>query len=172
MIGKEINDYEIYTDKMLKNFKTIGFIKTLLPNAKFIHIKRNALDTCLSCYEKKFSQGHEYSYDLVTLGAYYSSYLELMEYWKQLFPEDIHEVKYENLVLDNENIVRQCLAFMDLEMDKKCLEHHKNTRQVFTASTDQVREKINSDSIGKWKKFESQLQPLIQELKSKNVALD
>lgn len=172
MIEKEINGYEIYTDKMLKNFKTIGFIKILLPNAKFIHIKRNALDTCLSCYEKKFSQGHEYSYDLITLGAYYSAYVDIMEFWKQLFPEDIHEIKYEDLVLDNENIVRQCLAFMDLEMDKKCLEHHKNTRQVFTASTDQVREKINSDSIGKWKIYEKQLQPLIQELKSKNVALD
>jgi len=172
MIEKDIEGYDIYTDKMLKNFKTIGFIKILLPNAKFIHIKRNALDNCLSCYEKKFSQGHEYSYDLTTLGAYYSAYLEIMEYWRQLFPEDIYEIRYEDLVLDNENTVHQCLDFMGLEMDKKCLEHHKNTRHVFTASTDQVREKINSDSIGKWIKFESQLQPLIQELRKNEVDLD
>jgi tetratricopeptide (TPR) repeat protein len=170
-IQHELVGGEIYTDKMLKNFKFIGFIKILLPNAKFIHIKRNALDNCFSCYEKKFTQGHEYTYDLTDLGEYYSAHIELMEYWKSIFPEDIHEVKYEELVLDSKNVIKTCLEFMNLKMDKACLEFYRNERRVFTASTDQVREKINKKSIGKWKKFKKELQPLIDELNKGGVDL-
>ncbi|MBN4059844.1 sulfotransferase [bacterium AH-315-I11] len=171
-IQGEVGGLSIYTDKMLKNFKFIGFIKMLLPNAKFIHIKRHALDNCLSCYEKKFTQGHEYTYDLKMLGGYYSAYIELMEYWKSIFPEDIYEVNYEELIHDSEKVITQCLGFMNLELEKSCLEFYKSKRLVFTASTDQVRDKINTRSIGKWEKFETQLQPLIQELNANNIALD
>ena len=171
-IKDEVKNEQIYTDKMLKKFKYIGFIKILLPNAKFIHIKRHPLDNCLSCYERKFTQGHEYTYDLSVLGEYYSAYLDLMKYWKSIFPDDIYEVSYEELVLDTETVVRDCLGFMHLELESACLESYKNKRVVFTASTDQVREKIHDRAIGKWKKYESQLQPLIQELKNNVVALD
>lgn len=170
-IIEETKGFEVYTDKMLKNFKTLGFIKILLPNAKFIHMKRNAIDNCLSCYEKKFTNGHEYASDLKYLANYYSAYLELVEYWKSLFPSDIHEVNYEDLIYDSEKVVKQCFEFMSLKMDMKTLEYYKSKRAVFTASTEQVREKISNRSIGKWKKFEKELQPLIQELEKNKVSL-
>lgn len=158
-------EYPVYTDKMLKNFKTIGFIKILLPNARFIHIKRHPLDNCLACFEKKFTSGHEYTYDLEVLGNYFLVYLELMDFWKDFFPDDICEVQYESLVREPESTLSDCLDFLGLKFESNCLEYHSNDRIVFTASTDQVREKINDRSIGKWLKFEKELKPLLKTLR-------
>lgn len=165
----QAGDAPVYTDKMLKNFKVIGLIKVLLPNAIFFHIKRHPLDNCLSCYEKKFTNGHEYTYDLNVLGSYYADYLKIMDFWKKYFPEDIYDVQYENLVEDTETTLNGCLQFMQLEMHQDCLQYYTSERRVFTASTDQVREKINTASIGKWKHFEKQLQPLIASLKQGGI---
>ena len=149
-----------YTDKMLNNFKYIGFIQGLMPQAKFIHIKRNPMDTCLSCFEKKFTNGHEYTYDLQTLADHFIAYRDLMAHWTRLFPGLIYEINYEDIVSDTKAQIKECLAYLGLRMQKSCLEYYKNKRHVYTASTDQVREKINADSIGKWRRYETELAPL------------
>lgn len=162
--SKKIGSEKLFIDKMLNNFKYVGFIQNLLPNARFIYIKRDPLDTCLSCYEKKFTLGHEYSYDLLTLADHYVASTVIMKHWISLFPSIIYEINYENLVFDTEAEIKKCLAFLGLEMQLSCLNFHKNVKNVFTASADQVREKINANSIGKWKRYEKQLAPLIKRL--------
>jgi tetratricopeptide (TPR) repeat protein len=170
--SKKLNGEKIFIDKMLNNFKYVGFIQNLLPNARFIYIKRHPLDTCLSCYEKKFTLGHEYSYDLLTLADHYVASTALMKHWRSLYPSIIYEINYEDIVFDTESEIKKCLAFLGLEMQASCLNFHKNVKNVFTASADQVREKINTRSIGKWKRYEEQLSPLIQRLTEAGVEIN
>lgn len=167
-----VKNEAFFTDKMLNNFKYIGFIQSLIPQARFIHIKRNPIDTCLSCFEKKFTTGHEYTYDLDTLAKHFIAYSDLMKHWLKLYPELIYEINYEDIVSDTESQVRNCLSFLGLRMQKSCLEYYKNDRNVYTASTDQVREKINSNSIGKWRRYEKQLAPLVKRLSKAGIDID
>lgn len=168
---KKIKHKKYYVDKMLNNFKFVGFIKNLIPDAKFIYIKRNPLDTCLSCYEKKFV-GHEYAYDFIALADNYIAMSKLVAHWVKLFPTDIYQINYEDLVVDTASQVEKCLSFIGLEMQDSCLKHYENVEAVVTASTDQVREKINSNSIGKWKRYEQQLAPLIQRFSEAGININ
>lgn len=171
-VFQHVKSENFITDKMLNNFKYIGFIQSLFPHAKFIHIKRNPMDTCLSCFEKKFTSGHEYTYDLATLGDHYIAYENLMKHWLRLYPEMIHEMNYEDIVSDTESKIKNCLSFLGLRMQKSCLEFYKNERNVYTASTDQVREKINSNSIGKWRRYEKQLAPLVNKFSKAGIEVN
>lgn len=157
VIREDVAGKQVYTDKMLTNFMYIGFIKNLLPNAKFLHITRHPMATCFSCYEQYFTRGHEYSFDLEVLARYFIEYEKLMVHWQQLFPEDVLEVRYEELVFDTAPAVQKCLEFIGLEMHENCLKFYDSDRTVMTASTDQVREKIFTGSNEKWKPYKKQL---------------
>ena len=153
------------TDKMPANFLGIGLIYLMLPNAKIIHVSRNPVDTCLSCFTKRFSRGHAYSYDLAELGHYYADYARLMAHWRQVLPEGAFlDVRYEDLVTDNEAQARRLIAYCGLEWNDACLKSHETKRSIRTASVAQVRQPIYTTSVERWRKYERYLKPLLDEL--------
>jgi tetratricopeptide (TPR) repeat protein len=150
------------TDKMPGNFNYLGLIYLVLPNARIIHTLRDPMDSCLSCYTHLFNDTMEFAYDLETLGRYYVRYMKLMEHWRAVLPEDfILDVRYEDLVGDVEQQTRRMLRHVDLPWDDGCLEFYNNQRPVRTASLAQVRKPIYRSSVAGWKRFERQLQPLL-----------
>jgi len=152
---------EYAVDKLPHNFLYIGLIKYILPGARIIHCRRNPLDTCLSIYKNDFTGNHPYSHDLKDLGDYYLQYLHLMSHWHSVFPFEIYDVQYENLVTDTDEEVRALLKFCGLSFEAACLEFHKTQRIVATASTAQVRNPVSTKSVALWKEYREQLQPLI-----------
>jgi tetratricopeptide (TPR) repeat protein len=153
------------TDKMPANYLAVGLIHVLLPNAKIIHVQRDPVDTCLSCFTRLFATGQEWSYDLVELGRHYVNYTKIMNHWREVLPSDAFlEVRYEDVVGNLESEARRIVAYCGLEWDEACLAFHQNKRSVRTASVRQVRQPIYRTSIARWRKYEAQLQPLLQVL--------
>ncbi len=153
------------TDKMPGNFHYIGLIKLMLPNAKIIHVTRDPVDTCLSCFTRLFAHGQNFSYDLAELGHYYRTYRDLMAHWRALLPPDaFYDLRYEDLVDDTETEAKKLLAYCGLPWNDACLDFHKNDRPVRTASVMQVRQPIYKSSKQRWKNYESHLAPLIAAL--------
>jgi tetratricopeptide (TPR) repeat protein len=153
------------TDKMPANFRFAGLIRLMLPNARIIHCRRDPIDTCLSCYARKFSRGQPYAYDLRELGLYYRAYDALMAHWRRLLPMDrFIEVRYEQVVGDLEGEARRMIAFLDLAWDDACLTFHQTRRPVRTASVNQVRQPLYRTSVARWKTYEKRLGPLLDAL--------
>lgn len=155
-------DAKRVTDKMPGNFVQIGLIKTLFPNCRIIHCRRNALDTCLSNYFNYFAAGNQYSFDLEELGRHYLDYEKIMAHWNTIFQREILEVQYEELVADQESVVRGVVEYLGLEWDDRCLKHYENRRAVHNLSSRQVRKPVYASSVDRWKNYESHLQPLIR----------
>lgn len=160
-LGNHSQDANCITDKMPDNFLRIGLIKTLFPYARIIHCQRNAMDTCTSIFLNYFGNDIRYSFDLTEIGQYYLDYTRLMEYWSSLFPSEILDVQYEELVMNQEIVSRQLIKYLGLEWDENCLDFHNNKRAVRTASSLQVRQPIYRNSINRWKHYEKHLEPLI-----------
>lgn len=153
------------TDKMPANFFMVGLIHVMLPNAKIIHVNRNPVDTCVSCFTHLFKQKQEHTYDLAELGRYYRDYGRLMQHWRDVLPADAFlDVQYEDIVADKEKEARRLLSFCDLEWDAACLDFHKTERTVRTASVTQVRQPIYTSSVDRWRKYEKHLGPLLEAL--------
>ncbi|MFK8034940.1 MAG: sulfotransferase [Hyphomicrobiales bacterium] len=158
-------DSPFITDKMPHNFLQVGFIRLALPNAKIIHSLRNPVDNAFAIFKQIFgNDGHPYAYDLVELGQYHNKYRELMAHWDEVFPGDIFECRYEDMVADLESQTRKVLDFCGLDWDPNTLNFHKAERAIRTASVTQVRQPIYKGSVEKWRKYETQLQPLIRVL--------
>ena len=156
-----------FTDKMPMNFRYIGFILSAFPEAKIVHLKRDARATCWSIYKHYFdSSGIGYSCDQKDLAKYYGLYSNLMNFWHELYPNKIYDISYEDLTANQEEETRKLLKYCDLEWDENCLSFHKNERAVKTASALQVRKKMYQGSSEAWKKYESYLGPLLKGLKS------
>ena len=151
------------TDKMLSNFRYIGLIKLILPNARIIHCCRNPLDNCLSIFKTHFTDsGLECAYDLIELGRYYNLYRDLMKHWHNVLPDFIYNIQYEEMVADQAEQTKLLLRHCGLEWEDACLEFYKTDRPVATASVEQVRRPIYKDSIQSWKRYEKQLAPLLE----------
>lgn len=157
-------DADRITDKMPNNFLRLGLIATLMPRARLIHARRNALDTCLSCYIQNFARGIHFSYDLANLGFYFRQYERIMAHWRSVLPSPLLEVPYEELVADQESWSRRIVDFCGLDWDPACLSFHEHDRTVRTASFWQVRQPIYSSSIGRWRHYEDHLGPLKEAL--------
>ena len=150
------------TDKMPHNFRLLGLIEMLFPNAKIIHCTRNPIDTCLSIYVNSFVSTHPYATNLKNAGIYYTDYYQqIMSHWKNASNLSILDVNYEALVDNQEKISRELIDFCDLEWNDSCLNFHKSKRDVATISYDQVRQPIYKKSRERWKKYEKHLTPLI-----------
>lgn len=160
------------TDKMPANFFHIGLIHLILPNAKIVHVQRNPLDTCISCFTRLFSHNQNNTYDLKELGAYYRLYADLMDHWKKVLPKNsFYNISYESLVENNEEEAKKLIEFCDLKWDDSCLEFHKNKRNIRTASVTQVRQPIYKSSVDRWKKYEKFIEPLVNSLGDRFVSL-
>lgn len=152
-------------DKMPANFLHVGFIHMIMSKAKIIHVKRNALDTCLSCYTRVFVGEQKFAYDQSELGRFYRDYEKLTQHWKITMPEAAFlEVQYEDIVSDVEAEARRMVSFIGLPWDENCLRFHDTGRPVRTASLNQVRQKIYSSSVGKANRYLPFLQGLSTEL--------
>jgi len=159
-------------DKMPGNYRFAGLIPFMLPQARIIHVRRDPLDTCLSCFATPFTTGHDYASDLATLGRQYLRYQRLMRHWMALAPADrILEVRYEDLVAGLEGEARRMLAFVGAPWDENCLRFHRTARPVRTASMAQVRQPLYAGSIARWRRFERQLAPLAAVLAAPGVAV-
>ncbi|MCH9000434.1 MAG: sulfotransferase, partial [Proteobacteria bacterium] len=148
------------TDKMPGNFLHLGFIALLFPQARVIHCLRDPLDVCVSNYVTRFTAGLPYTFDLTNLGLYYRQYERLMGHWRHVLPIPMLEVRYEDLIADQAGVSRQLIDFCGLAWDDRCLAFHKTERAVLTASYQQVRQPIYSNSIGRWRRYEKHLGPL------------
>jgi Sulfotransferase family len=147
------------------NFVYVGLIRLALPNAHIIHLRRNPIDTCLSCFSTLFRSTMNFNYDLGELGRFYRAYERLMAHWRAVLPEDAKlEVQYEDVVGGIETQARRILAHCGLAWDEACLAFDKSNRPVNTASAAQVRQPIYGSSVGRWRPYRSQLQPLLEAL--------
>ncbi|HUB97940.1 MAG TPA: sulfotransferase, partial [Stellaceae bacterium] len=152
-------------DKMMSNIVYAGLIHMMLPRARIILSRRDAVDTCLSCYSKLFSRGQAFSYDLAELGQYFRAQEKLAAHWRSVLPPDIFlEVQYESVVADLEHEARRLVAFCGLEWSPACLAFHEARRPVRTASMTQVRQPIYQTSVGRWRPFRVELAPLLKAL--------
>jgi tetratricopeptide (TPR) repeat protein len=149
------------TDKMPANFLYAGLIHAALPRARFIHMQRHPLDTCLSIYFQNFFNVSPYANDLGNLAHYYGQYLQVMAHWRRTLPPDtMLEVPYEALIEDTEGWTRRMLDFIGLPWDPGCLEFHSTDRVIITASKWQVRQQISASSVGRWRNYQQYLAPL------------
>jgi tetratricopeptide (TPR) repeat protein len=155
---------ERVTDKMPGNFALAGLIHLALPNARIIHVCRDLRDTAMSCFSILFGRGHEFSYEFGELGRYCRGYQGLIDHWREVMPGVMLEVQYEEVVADLERHARRIVAHCDLEWEPACLTFYQTERSVRTASANQVRQPIYHSSIGRWRRHEDQLQPLLQAL--------
>lgn len=164
-VRKLAPDTPFITDKMPANYYYIGLIHLALPNAKIIHVMRDPVDTCLSCFSKLFNDELNYTYDLGELGRYYARYYKLMAHWRRVLPKRrILDVRYEDLVDDVEGETRRISAHCGLPWDASCLAFHETKRSVRTASAAQVRKPIYKSAVGRWHAYGSALEPLLREL--------
>jgi tetratricopeptide (TPR) repeat protein len=162
---------DIITNKLPHNFELLGLINRLLPGARVIHCVRNPIDTCLSCYFTHLGPAHAYSTSLADLAWAYAQYRKLMRDWVARCDLAILEVQYEDVVADLDTNARRIIDFLGLDWNDRCLRFHENTRAVSTASVDQVRKPIYTSSVSRWRKYERQLKPLIESLRTAGVDL-
>ncbi|GGF75201.1 sulfotransferase [Azorhizobium oxalatiphilum] len=152
-------------DKMPGNFLHVGLIRLMLPQARIIHSRRDAVDTCLSCYAQLFSAEQTFAYDLAELGGFYRQYEALMAVWRDALPAShFIEMDYERLVADQEGETRRLLDRLGLPWDARCLDFHRTQRPVRTASLVQVREPVHGRAVGRWRQHADHLQPLLEAL--------
>jgi len=154
-----------FLDKMPNNFRDIGFIHLILPNARIIDARREAMACCFGNFKQLFPQGMEFKYSQEELGRYYSQYVALMEHWDRVLPCKVLRVQYEDVVNDLEGSVRRLLDYLRLPFEPACLEFYKTARTVRTLSSEQVRRPINRDGLDQWRHFEPWLGPLKEALR-------
>ena len=150
-----------FTDKMPNNFRHIGLIHLIMPNAKIIDARRYPLDCCFSMFKQLFAQGQEFTYGLAEAGSYYSSYVRLMNHWDEVLPNKILRVNNEDIIDDLEGQVIRMLEFLELPFEDSCITFYETDRSVRTASSEQVRKPINKSGMGRWKPYAKNLKPLL-----------
>jgi len=153
-----------FIDKMPNNFRHVGLIKLMLPNAKIIDARRHPMGSCFSGFKQLFAEGQEFTYGLEEVGTYYRDYVELMDHWDKVLPGQVLRVQYEEVVADLDTQVRRILDYCGLEFEESCINFHETDRSVRTPSSEQVRQPIYQSGIEQWKNFESNLDPLKQAL--------
>ena len=154
------------TDKMPLNFIWIGFIVAATPEAKIVHVTRDARATCWSNFKHYFShRGNGFANDLQDVAEYYKMYIDLMAFWHEKFPGRIYDLNYEALTEHQEDESRKLLDHVGLDWEDQCLEFHKTKRAVRTASATQVRQKMYQGSSEEWRKYEKHLAPMVELLR-------
>jgi hypothetical protein len=141
------------SDKRPDNFLYIGLIKSMFPRAKIIHTQRDPLDNCLSVFFLHLSHAMPYATELADIAHWYKQYLRLMSHWKSIYGAAIHDVRYDELVMEPESVIRGLLNYCDLAWDEACLSFHQVRNVVKTASVWQVRQPLYKKSSGRWRNY-------------------
>jgi len=168
-VSRRDQEHSYFIDKMVYNFKFIGFIKILFPQAKVIHCLRHPLDTCLANYQRFFTIRNYHSYNLEELGRYYLAYHQLMQHWYSILPGFLYPLHYEKLVTNQKEEISKLLRFCGLNWEDNVLSFQNNKRSIRTASVVQVRQKIYTSSANKWHRYAKHLEPLKQFFEENNI---
>jgi hypothetical protein len=161
-MSHRLGDKPFFVEKLPENVLYLGFIARSWPDARIIHMRRHPMDACFAVYKQSYFR---FAYSLDDLADYYLAYDRLSRHWREILGDRMIEVEYENLVSEPE------LELLGLPFEEACLDFDRNAAPIATASSVQVREKMHRRSVGKWKNFEHQLQPLHDRLKHGGVAL-
>lgn len=172
MLSYRLGDERMFVDKLPFNILYLGFIAKAFPKARIIRMKRNPMDSCFAMYKQVFTWAYKFSYTLDGLGQFYVAYTRLLDHWQKTLADRLIEVEYEDLVADQEKQTRILLDRLGLEYEEACLDFDKNEAPSATASSIQVREKIHTRSVNRWKNYEKQLQPLREYLENAGIAVE
>jgi len=153
-----------FIDKMPNNFRHIGLIHLMLPNAKIIDARREPMACCFGNLKQLFAHGQEFTYGVEDIARYYRTYLELMRHWDAVLPGRVLRVQHEDVVDDLEGAVHRLLEYCELEYEPACIEFHKTERSIRTASSEQVRQPIYREGLDQWRRYEPWLHPLSEAL--------
>ena len=153
-----------FIDKMPNNFRHIGLLHLMLPNARIIDARREPMACCFSNLKQLFARGQDFTYNISDIARYYRTYLDLMRHWDTVLPGRILRVCYEDVVADLEGSVRRMLEFCGVPFESACVEFYKTKRNVFTASSEQVRQPLFQEGLTQWRNYESWLGPLKEAL--------
>ena len=150
----------MFIDKMPNNFRHLGLIHLMFPNAKIIDARREPMACCFGNLKQLFARGQEFAYSIEDIGRYYRTYLELMEHWDAALPGRVLRVHHEDVVDGLEPSVRRILDFCGLPFEPACVEFHRTERSIRTASSEQVRQPIFREGLDQWRHYEPWLGPL------------
>ena len=153
-----------FIDKMPNNFRHVGLIHLLLPNAKIIDARREPMACCFGNFKQLFAHGQEFTYSFEDIARYYRTYLELMRHWDTVLPGRVLRVQHEDLVDDLEGNVRRLLDYCELDFEPACVEFYKTERSIRTASSEQVRQPIYREGLDQWRHYEPWLGELREAL--------
>jgi len=153
-----------FIDKMPNNFRHLGLIQLMLPNARIIDARREPMACCFSNFKQLFASGQQFTYSIEDIARYYRSYVELMAHWDDALSGKVLRVQHEDVVANLEANVRRILDFCDLEFEPDCLQFHKTQRAVHSASSEQVRQPIFKEGLDQWRNFEPWLRSLKEAL--------
>lgn len=160
LVDYKLGDEPMFADKLPFNVFYLGFIAKAWPAARIVVVNRNPMDSCFAMYKHVFTWAYKFSYTLEGLGRFYPAYRRLLDHWRATLGERIVEIDYEQLVTNQEAATRSLLERLGLDFEEACLNFEKNTTATLTASAAQVREKVHSRSVDRWKHYEAQLEPL------------
>ncbi len=162
LLRKYSPDAQRVVDKSTLNSDHLGVIHLVFPNARFLYVRRDPIDTCLSCYFQQFAPSLNFAMDLSDLADYYHEHRRLLDHWRAVLPPDrLLDIPYAELVADQESWTRKILDFVGLPWDPRCLNFHEAQRAVVTASSWQVRQKIYKSSVGRWRNYQKYIGPLL-----------
>lgn len=159
-------DRPYFVDKLPNNWLLVPFIQLILPKAKIIDARRHPLSCCMSNFRQHFARGQDFTYDLDSLGNYYSDYVRLMSQVDAVLPGRVHRVIYERMVDETERQVRGLLDYCELDFEPQVLEFYKTERPVRTPSSEQVRRPIYREATEEWKPYDPHLEPLKRALRA------
>lgn len=164
-----------FVDKFPGNFLYAGFIARALPHARIVCLRRNPMDTVLSNFRNLFaisSRYYDYSYDLLDIAAYYIRFDRLIARWREELQGRMIEVRYEDLVADQEGETRRLLSHCRLQWSDECLSFHTNSAPVSTPSATQVRHPIYADSVARWKQHAAALEPVARAFAQAGIVIE
>jgi tetratricopeptide (TPR) repeat protein len=153
-----------FIDKMPNNFRDIGLIHLILPNARIIDVRREPMACCFSNLKQLFASGQEFTYSIEDIARYYRTYLDLMRHWDRVLPGRVLRVWYEDVVGDIAGSVRRILEFCELPFEPACIDFHLTERSILTASSEQVRQPLFREGLFHWRNYEPWLGPLADAL--------
>ncbi len=168
-IAYRLGDEPFFIEKLPENFLYLGFIAKAFPRAKIVHVSRNPLDSCFALFKQSYFR---FAYNLDDLATYYIAHQRLYEHWKDLLADRLLEVRYEELVANQDRETRLLLDAVGVGFQEACLYFEQNRSASNTASAVQVREKVHSRSVGRWRKFEKHLRPLVARLQEQGIPTD
>ncbi len=161
-----------FVDKLPQNYLMIPLILAALPNAKIVHLVREPMDACFASFKQLFADAYLHSYDQREMARHHARYRRLMACWRERFPGRFYDISYEDTARDVEPNARALLEYLELPWEDACLEFHRQDTAVSTASAVQVREPAHTRSIGRWRRYEAELQPMVEELRRAGISVN